>query len=80
MILKRTGTFKVITDMSNSVDEESETTTCDLCGTNMNGKAEVCEDCLYWSCSLIDEKNEDEISERHGIPTEAMYDKEVSKI
>ena len=62
----------------NMNDELSETTTCDICGTPTNGKQEVCEDCIYWSCDLIDE-NEDKVSERDGIPTEAMYDREVAK-
>ena len=39
------------------------TTTCDICGITMNSKQEVCEDCIYWSCDLIDE-NEDKVSEQ----------------
>ena len=60
-------------------DEEYETMTCDNCGITMNNTNEICEDCIYWSCDLIDE-NEDKVSERDGIPTEAMYDKVTSKI
>ena len=57
----------------------SKEATCDECGVEMNNTNEICEDCIYWGCDLIDE-NEDKISERNGIPSEAKYDQEVSKI
>ena len=44
-------------------DEEYETMTCDNCGINMNNTNEICEDCIYWSCDLIDE-NEDKVTSK----------------
>ena len=52
-----------------------ETSTCDECGVEMNNTNEICEDCISWSCSLIDEE-----LAKENAAAEAMYDREASKI